>query len=39
MSTGLLYHGFGLSDQEYLKTEYRNGTVIFHILLCFNDYY
>ncbi len=31
MSTSLLYHGFGLIDQEYLKTEYRGGTVIFHI--------
>lgn len=31
MSTSLLYHGFGLVDQEYLKTEYKNGDVIFHI--------
>ncbi len=31
MSTSLLYHGFGLRDQEYLKTEYTGGTVIFHI--------
>jgi len=31
MSTSLLYHGFGLTDQEYLKTEYQKGTVIFHI--------
>ena len=31
MSTSLLYHGFGLVDQEYLKTEYKNGNVIFHI--------
>ncbi len=31
MSTGLLYHGFGLIDQNYLKTEYTGGTVIFHI--------
>jgi uncharacterized Zn finger protein len=31
MSTSLLYHGFGLIDQEYLKTEYTGGTVIFHI--------
>ena len=31
MSTSLLYHGFGLTDQEYLKTEYIGGTVIFHI--------
>jgi len=31
MSTSLLYHGFGLVDQEYLKTEYKNGNVIFYI--------
>jgi len=31
MSTSLLQHGFGLVNQEYLKTEYKNGTVIFHI--------
>ncbi|ASB50730.1 transposase family protein [Alkalitalea saponilacus] len=31
MSTSLLYHGFGLIDQEYLKTEYKNGDVVFHI--------
>jgi len=31
MSTSLLYHGFGLNDQEYLKTEYKEGSVIFHI--------
>jgi len=31
MSTSLLYHGFGLKDQEYLKTEYAKGSVIFHI--------
>ena len=31
MSTSLLYHGFGLTDQEYLKTEYSGSTVIFHI--------
>lgn len=27
----LLYHGFGLRDVEYIKTEYENGEVIFHI--------
>ena len=27
----LLYHAFGLQDQEYLKTEYLEGEVIFHI--------
>ena len=31
MSISLLYHGFGLRDQEYLKTEYKSGRVIFHI--------
>lgn len=31
MSTSLLYHAFGLRDQEYLKTEYRNGQIIFHV--------
>lgn len=31
MLTSLLFHGFGLTDQEYLKTEYKNGTIIFHI--------
>jgi transposase len=31
MSTSLLYHGFGLTDQEYLKTEFKKGTVIFHV--------
>ena len=31
MSTSLLNHAFGLTYQEYLKTEYKQGTVIFHI--------
>jgi len=31
MSTSLLYHAFGLRDQEYLKTEYRDGEIIFHV--------
>ncbi len=31
MSTSLLYHGFGLNDQEYLKTEYKGGVIYFHI--------
>jgi transposase len=31
MSTSLLYHAFGLNDQDYLKTEYKGCTVIFHI--------
>lgn len=31
MSSSLLYHAFGLTDQQYLKTEYKEGTVFFHI--------
>lgn len=31
MSTSLLYHGFGLKNQEYLKTEYEKGSIIFHV--------
>ena len=31
MSTSLLFHAFGLKDQLYLKTEYKEGTVFFHI--------
>ncbi len=31
MSTSLLYHAFGLKDQKYLKTEYKEGQVIFHV--------
>jgi transposase len=31
LSTSLLYHGFGIRDYKYLKTEYRKGAVIFHI--------
>ena len=31
MSTSLLYHAFGLVDQQYIKTEYKEGSVIFHI--------
>ena len=27
----MLSHAFGLTDQQYLKTEYKEGTVIFHI--------
>lgn len=27
----LLYHAFGLKDQECLKTEYESGNVIIHI--------
>jgi len=31
MSTSLLYHGFGIYDYKYVKTEYRKGSVFFHI--------
>lgn len=31
MSNSLLYHGFGLRDMEYLKTEYKEGTITFHV--------
>lgn len=31
MSNSLLSHGFGLVTQEYLKTEYKGGAIIFHI--------
>ena len=31
MSTSLLHHGFGLTNQEYLKTEYKSGNIYFHI--------
>jgi transposase len=31
MSTSILYHGFGVRDYRYLRTEYREGQVIFHI--------
>jgi hypothetical protein len=37
MSISLLYHGFGLRDQEYLKTEYKSGCIIFHIRTKFNS--
>lgn len=30
-STSLLYHAFGLTDQDYLKTEYKGGSIYFHI--------
>lgn len=30
MSTSLLYHGFGLTTQEYLKTEYKEGQIFFY---------
>jgi len=31
MSTSLLYHGFGICGYRYLKTEYIDGKVIFHL--------
>ena len=31
MSNSLLYHGFGITDVDYLKTEYKGGTVYFHV--------
>lgn len=30
MSTSMLYHAFGLTDQKYLRTDYQSGTIIFH---------
>jgi transposase len=27
----LLYHGFGLKEIEYIKTEYAGGDIIFHV--------
>ncbi len=29
MSTSLLYHGFGIVGYRYIRTKYREGTVIF----------
>ena len=31
MSTSLLYHGFGIRGYRYVKTEYIEGKVIFHV--------
>ena len=31
MSTSLLYHGFGLVGYTYVKTQYREGAVIFTV--------
>ncbi len=31
MSTSLLYHGFGVVGYRYLRTEYREGNVIFTV--------
>lgn len=32
MSTSILYHCFGASQYKYLKTEYQNGKIYFHII-------
>ena len=34
MSTSILYHGFGVRQYRYLKTEYREGALIFHMEKC-----
>ena len=31
MSTSILYHGFGVCNYKYVKTEYSRGGIIFHI--------
>lgn len=31
MSNSLLYHGFGITDVDYLKTEYQGGAIYFHV--------
>lgn len=31
MSTSILYHGFGVRHYRYLKSEYREGALIFHM--------
>ena len=31
MSTSILYHGFRLQHHRYLRTEYVEGTIIFHV--------
>ena len=31
MSTSLIYHGFGAVCYTYLKSEYKNGKIFFHI--------
>ena len=33
MSTSLLYHGFGIVGYLYIRSEYREGNVIFAALL------
>jgi transposase len=31
MSTSLLYHGFGINGYKYVRTHYKNGSIIFTI--------
>lgn len=31
MSTGLLYHGFGVVGYKYVHTRYENATVVFRV--------
>jgi len=31
MSTSLLYHGFGISEYKYVRTQYKGGDIIFSI--------
>jgi len=31
MSTSILYHGFGIQEHRYLRTEYIGGALIFHL--------
>ena len=31
MSTSILYHGFGIQEHRYLRTEYMGEALIFHL--------
>lgn len=31
MSTSLLYHGFGVTGYRYVRTDYREGDIIFTV--------
>ena len=31
MSTSLMYHAFGAKTYDYVKTEYREGAIHFHL--------
>jgi transposase len=31
MSTSILYHGFGIQEHRYLRTEYSGGALVFHL--------